>query len=126
QSISVGDAATSESSYTNIGAELGYHFYTGNRGANGFFIGPSLIFQNNSVSTTTNVGGTTQSADSSITSYGAALDLGGQHIFRNGFTIGGGVGVMYLAASAAAANESSTVKVEGVLPRFLFTVGYSF
>jgi hypothetical protein len=61
--------------------------------------------------------------------YGVAFDLGGQHITKGGFTIGGGIGVMYLklASTAAAGTQtSSTLKFEGVLPRFLLTIGYSF
>ncbi len=42
QFISAGDNANG-TKYTNWGAELGYHFYTGSKGANGFFVGPSLV-----------------------------------------------------------------------------------
>lgn len=65
------------------------------------------------------------SAESSISIYGGGVDLGGQHVFRNGFTIGGGGGLMYLTASEKT-TESSLFKVSGVLPRFLFTLGWSF
>lgn len=63
-----------------------------------------------------------------MTIYGGALDLGGQHVTKGGFTIGAGAGVMYLTASnTGSANQtSSTIKISGVLPRFLFTIGYSF
>ena len=128
-STSVGGSSGSvgvETSYTSFGGELGYHFYTGSRGANGFFIGPSLILQQNSVTSKGAAAGASAESSSSITSYGAALDLGGQHVFQNGFTIGGGVGAMYLNASASDSASSSTFKVSGVLPRFLLTAGYSF
>jgi hypothetical protein len=125
QGFSVGDDAN-KTSYTNFGGELGYRFYTGSRGANGFFVGPFVTFISSNASTTATVNGNSTTADSSLSIYGGGVDLGGQHVFRNGFTIGGGAGVEYLKASATAANESSTFKVEGVLPRFLFTVGYSF
>jgi hypothetical protein len=125
QSLSVG-ADPNKSSYTNFGGELGYRFYTGSRGANGFFVGPFVSFMQSNASATTSVAGKTTTADSSISVYGAGVDLGGQHVFQNGFTIGAGAGVQYLKASATASNESSTFKVEGVLPRLLFTVGYSF
>ena len=126
-SVEVG-AGTSkaETSYTTLGGELGYRFYTGNRGANGFFVGPSLFLQNTSSSTTSTAGTTTANADGSTLVYGAILDVGGQHVAKNGFTIGGGVGLMYLVAANAPSATSSTVKFEGVLPRFLFTIGYSF
>ena len=125
QSISVGSGGN-ETSYTNFGGELGYHFYTGERGANGFFIGPSLLVQQMSSTAKSTVGGQTTEANASITVYGAALDLGGQHVTKGGFTIGAGVGAQYLTASNTTTATSSTVKVSGVLPRFLLTVGYSF
>lgn len=121
QSISVGDAPL-KTTYTNFGAELGYRFYTGSRGANGFFVGPFAMFMSSSVKAET---GTT-SAESSISIYGGGLDLGGQHVFRNGFTIGAGAGVMYLTASETNAKDSTFFKVSGVLPRVLFTLGWSF
>jgi hypothetical protein len=31
-------------SLTGFGGELGYRFYTGSKGANGFFAGPSVLF----------------------------------------------------------------------------------
>jgi hypothetical protein len=121
QSISVGDNPPVKTTYTNVGAELGYRFYTGNRGANGFFIGPFATFMSSSLKAETG----SASAESSISIYGGGVDLGGQHVFRNGFTIGGGGGLMYLTASEKT-TESSLFKVSGVLPRFLFTLGWSF
>ncbi len=77
--------------------------------------------------TTATAGNQTSSVEGSFSAYGFAVDLGGQHVFDNGFTIGGGAGVMYLtAADTSSLQSSSTVKVSGVLPRFLFTIGYSF
>ena len=115
QSLSVG-VDGDKTSYTNFGGELGYHFYTGDIGASGFFIGPSLFAMSSNASTSC----------ASIFSYGAALDLGGQYVAKNGFTIGAGAGVMYLAANDTTTATSSSFKVSGVLPRILFTIGYSF
>jgi hypothetical protein len=130
-SLSANDSnGGAKTTYTNFGAELGYHFYSGTKGANGFYVGPSLVLWNSSVSTSASAtaNGNTQNtnASSSIFVYGAALDVGAQHIFDNGFTIGGGAGVMYLTASNTTAASSSSYKVSGTLPRFLFTIGYSF
>jgi len=126
QSIST-EIGSVKSSYTNFGGELGYRFYSGNRGANGFFAGPAFIFQmNNATVEATGLagqGGT--SASSSFTNYGVALDIGGQHIWRNGITLGAGAGVMYLASSEKP-ETSGLVRFEGVAPRFLLTLGYSF
>lgn len=129
QSVSVevgAGPAASKTSYTTFGAELGYRFYTGSRGANGFFLGPAVFVQNTSQEVTVSGGAAGANASSSVLVYGALLDVGGQHVFKNGFTIGGGAGVMYLVASGTTGASSDTVKLEGVLPRFLFTVGYSF
>jgi hypothetical protein len=125
QSISAG-TDQDKTTYTNFGGELGYHFYTGERGANGFFVGPSLLYMRANASSTSNVAGVSSSASSNMDVYGAALDIGGQHITKGGFTIGGGAGVMYLTASSSSTATSSTFKVSGVLPRFLLTIGYSF
>lgn len=121
QSISVGDEPI-KTSYTNFGAELGYRFYTGSRGANGFFVGPFATF----ISSTAKASTATTSAESSISIYGGGVDIGGQHVFRSGFTIGAGGGLMYVTASESNTTESSVFKVSGVLPRFLFTLGWSF
>jgi len=86
-----------------IGTELGYHYYTGNKGANGFYVGPSAILL----------------AGCAIGGCGAgviyALDIGGQHIFDNGFTIGGGLRLFHMPG-----DEKSPV-----YPWPLFTIGYS-
>ncbi len=116
-----------ESSFRYLGGELGYHFYTGNRGANGFFIGPSLVYMNMKVTdkSTTSAGTTETSASSSL--YGVALDIGGQYVAKSGFTIGGGGGVMWVKVKDDTKGTSEpSVKVSGTLPRFLFTIGYSF
>ena len=109
---------------TGFGGELGYRFYTGSSGATGFFIGPSFLLANYTAS----VG----NQSSNFTNMGAAVDVGGQAIIGPGIVIGAGVGIQYtgnlgqtgstdhfpLAANAFAGG--------GVLPRLLFSVGYSF
>ena len=115
-----------KTSYTNFGAELGYRFYTGTRGANGFFVGPFTTLLSSNSTTTMTANGTKTESSSSFFAYGAGLDLGGQHVLKNGITLGAGLGLMYLAASASGGASSSTIKFEGVLPRLLFTAGYSF
>lgn len=128
QFISTGTegSLSGKTSYSNFGAELGYRFYTGSRGANGFFVGPFVTALSSSATTTATINGTKNEASSNFVAYGGGLDLGGQHVFQNGVTIGGGFGLMYLAGGADKGASSSTVKFEGVLPRFLFTAGYSF
>ncbi len=113
-----------KTSYSNYGAEIGYRLFTGSRGANGFFIGPFATYTAYNTETTVNGVG---SGSASFSAYGVGADLGGMHVFDFGLTIGGGVGVMYLRGSGGEGTAtSSTVKVEGVLPRFLLSIGYSF
>ncbi len=66
QSIGTGEGVT-ETKYTNFGGELGYRFYTGNRGANGFFVGPFVTAMTSSVKTPV--------ADSSTFVYGGGVAI---------------------------------------------------
>lgn len=125
QSLSVG-ADNNKTSYTNFGGELGYHFYTGDIGASGFYFGPSLFAMNSNASASVTMNGKSTTASHSIFVYGAAFDVGGQYVAKNGFTIGAGAGAMYLAANDTNTATTSSFKVSGVLPRILFTIGYSF
>jgi hypothetical protein len=110
--------------YFSWGGELGYHFYTGKKGANGFFVGPSFVFTRTTMGTECIDAGCTLEPEIEFTTYGVAVDFGGQHVFDNGFTIGGGGGLMYLKSSASAGG-GSFIKFEGTIPRMLFTIGYS-
>ncbi len=113
--------------FSNFGGELGYRYYTGSRGANGFFLGPFITLI--AAHTKTVLGGIrpTPLVDESTLIYGVGLDLGGQHVFEGGFTIGGGLGFEYLTSKTTSATESSsTFTAKGIAPRFLFTLGWSF
>ena len=58
---------------------------------------------------------------------GAAFDIGVQTVTSSGFTIGGGVGVMYLAYDAAEDFRRIPIGIEPhVLPRLLLAAGWSF
>ena len=110
------------------GVELGYRFYGGHKGANGFYVGPSLILGYNISFPSLVVGG--------------AIDIGAQHIFDNGFTIGAGGGFMFRHSvdKGSASNPSSGGSSENSdndhqvntrtasdfgMFRVLFTIGYS-
>jgi hypothetical protein len=110
--------------FESYGAELGYHFYTGKRGANGFFVGPSFVLTRTKMSSSCADLGCEADPEVDFLSYGVALDLGGQVVFGNGVTLGAGGGLMYLKSSAVA-DGSTTLRFEGSVPRLLFTVGYS-
>jgi len=106
------------------GAELGYRFYTGKKGPNGFFVGPSFLFGSYSSSQT-------GAANQSFTSVGGAIDFGGQAVVGPGITIGGGFGIQYTKTSEDINTEnlnlaSAIIAGGGTRPRFLFSVGYAF
>ena len=120
---------TEKWSFMTLGIDLGYRYYTGKKGANGLFIGPSLVYNY------FNVKWSHEGDNENVFStYGLAIDLGGQHVFDNGLTIGGGAGVRYFGRTATdfppihpevhVASLFATKK--GFSPRILFTLGYSF
>lgn len=110
--------------YSNYGAEVGYRYYTASDRPAGFFIGPTAQYMHVGVSSET--GGTKD--DISYSAYGLGVDLGGKYVADNGFTIGGGLGLAYLKSSvdSSANSGGSLLKFDGVLPRFLFDIGYAF
>jgi hypothetical protein len=96
--------------------EIGARYWTGRRReASGFFVGPSVIYG--------------QTRGEGL--YGLALDTGVQTIFDNGITIGAGIGVQYLTGAVGTSAlevgplESDSKVQRAVLPRLLFSVGYS-
>jgi hypothetical protein len=114
---------------SRAGGELGYRFYTGATGANGLFIGPSFVAMPLAYP---RVGADLRTDVVSFEAYGGAFDVGAQAIVDGGFTIGGGIGVMYLAytppASIAPPPGVSAPKLlePHVLPRLLLAAGWSF
>ncbi len=120
---------TSRGAATRFGGELGYRFYTGREGPNGLFVGISgvampIVYPRVTQDFKTDV--------PSFNAYGGAFDVGVQAITDAGFTIGGGLGVMYLAyAPPASATPPSGVTIPDYpephfLPRLLFSAGWSF
>ena len=128
--VTVGGKDVDAGSLNGFGGELGYRFYTGSKGANGFFVGPSVLFA--SYSQSGGVATTAASASSdSFTSVGGALDLGGQFIIGPGVVVGFGAGLQYTKTSqdidTANLNLASAIIAGGgVRPRILLAVGYSF
>lgn len=121
--------ATMSTSYTDtfsgFGGELGYRFYSGDHGPSGFYIGPSLIA--GAYSESSSLGGDKVS----FTSYGAALDIGGQAMLKSGILIGGGFGLQYTKSSKDFSTGDLPLKAQilaggGVHPRFLFSFGYAW
>ena len=113
---------------SGFGGELGYRFYTGSKGANGFFVGPSFLLASYSQSAPS---GAQTSGSDSFLSYGGAIDLGGQAIIGPGVVLGGGFGLQYTKTSIDIDTEnlnlaSAIIAGGGIRPRFLFLVGYAF
>jgi hypothetical protein len=122
-------AETGSGTPSRPGGELGYRFYTGQRGASGLFVGPSAIAM---PLVQPRLGQDLHGEVVSFTAYGAALDIGVQAITDAGLTIGGGLGVMYLMytpppSPTPPSGVSAPPWIEPhVLPRLLFTAGWSF
>jgi hypothetical protein len=112
-----------------VGGEVGYRFYSGRRGANGFFIGASGVLMPLVLPRVTPE---LKAEPASFYAYGGALDVGIQGITDSGFTIGAGVGAMYLAYNApeSAKLPANVPPVKSLephfLPRVLLAAGWSF
>jgi hypothetical protein len=115
--------------FTGFGTEVGYRFYTGKRGMEGFFIGPSLLLGTYSTSVTAVAGSATGAASTSFTSIGGAVDLGGQAVIGPGVVLGAGFGLQYSSVDKSFADLPLTASIlagGGWRPRFLLSVGYAF
>lgn len=115
-------------SLTGFGGELGYRFYTGSKGMNGFYVGPSFIFAAYSQSAPSNV---PNASSDSFTAIGGAVDVGGQAVIGPGVVVGGGFGLQYTANSKDINTDnlnlaSAVIAGGGVRPRFLLSLGYAF
>jgi hypothetical protein len=117
-----------EDHFSGGGVELGYRFYTGRRGPNGFFVGPSLLLAAYSASHSDITG----SDAKTFTRVGFAIDVGGQAVLSSGFVIGGGFGMQRTWVDGEDDYRgdlplSAEVLVGGgIRPRFLFAMGYAF
>jgi hypothetical protein len=103
--------------------ELGYHYYLGSKGADGIWFGPSVLAHREeaegAASAPLNRSGT-------VHALGGAFDVGGQVIVDGGFTIGAGVGLMYLASLDGPGPEVRAVPTDKLTGRLLCTLGFSF
>jgi hypothetical protein len=116
-----GSSATYDEEFTGFGGELGYRFYTGDRGMNGLFVGISAL------------GGAYHAknpfAEKSFTSFGGAVDVGWQAIVGPGILLGVGGGLQYAKASEEFLDlplSASVIAGSGLRPRLLFSIGYAF
>jgi hypothetical protein len=126
--VGSGSAQYSEA-FTGFAGELGYRFYTGSKGPNGLFVGPSFLAGTYSTSVNSTAGGSTASASTSFQSFGGALDIGGQAVIGPGIVVGGGFGLQYTSVNASFNDLPLTASIiagGGVRPRFLLSAGYAF
>jgi len=117
------------------GAELGYRFYSGALGFDGFFAGPSLLIAKHRLATTTQVSNPPEgfvSESIKFTSVGVALDAGWQWQLGH-FIIGGGIGVRYAKLNEHLRLTSAGTDLlidwsagAGVRPRIAVNLGYAF
>lgn len=117
----LGGGTMGTQAFTGAGTELGYRYYTGTRGMNGIFVGPSLIMG------LYNAG--LPMGNQLFTDVGVAGDIGVQEILWNHVVVGGGVGIEYLQVSHDFGDlpmGPSTIASTGLKPRFLLEAGYGF
>lgn len=119
-----------------VGGELGYRFYTGSRGPNGFFVGSSVIVGRTWTTAKRRVGEDGPLwgrglRDLAVGEYepfwavGGAVDVGAQFLLGPGAVVGFGAGVQYLV-------HDEDVGVSGAFsgltrhfaPRLLLSVGF--
>ncbi|HEY3819727.1 MAG TPA: hypothetical protein VGL81_21310 [Polyangiaceae bacterium] len=119
--IATSGSTTESQTFTGVGGEIGYRYYTGHKGMNGVFVGPSLI------GGIYNAG--LPNGNQPFTNIGVAVDVGLQQIFWNHIVVGGGLGLEYLSVShdfADLPTSPSIIAESGVKPRFLLEAGYAF
>jgi hypothetical protein len=129
--VSVNGQDVDAGALNGFGGELGYRFYTGSKGPNGFYIGPSAIFASYSQSAPSGAAPSGSAGSDSFLSYGGAIDLGGQAVVGPGIVVGGGFGIQYTKTSKDIDTgnlnlASAVIAGGGIRPRFLATVGYAF
>jgi hypothetical protein len=107
-----------------VGGELGYRLYSGSRGTEGLYVGPSLVV------TPLVYPRLTSDMNVELVTFhapGVALDAGVQHVTGIGLTLGGGIGVEYLAYTLPNDPRRLPVPVDAHwLPRVLMAAGWSF
>lgn len=119
--VDIGNNTRQSHTFSGFGGELGYRYYTGHRGPNGVFIGPSIIAGAYNASL--------PAGDQAFTDIGVAADVGVQTLIADHLVIGGGVGVEYLHVAhdfGDLPGPQAQIATSGVKPRLLFDVGAAF
>jgi hypothetical protein len=108
--------------FWGVGGEIGYRYYTEERGPRGFFVGPSFI-----------LGVMTAKAQNGdklgYLDLGGALDVGWQTIIADSVTVSFGVGVQFTAPDKSIPNQQFPADIYAntrVFPRALASIGWAF
>jgi hypothetical protein len=112
-----------------LGGELGYRLYSGKRGADGLFIGGSLVAMPVAYPRLAAIAPGAARATvelARIYGVGGAIDVGAQTVTSWGLTIGGGLGASFLAYDYPNDPSRLPYALPSVLPRLLLQTGYSF
>lgn len=107
--------------FTGFGGEVGYRYYTGHRGLDGVFVGPSLVlgFYNAGL----------PNGDQAFTTLGVAVDAGVKTVIFDNVSVGAGAGIQWVKVSHDfndLPTRSEMAIGAGVKPRILAEVGYAF
>ena len=119
--VTIGDGNVQQQKFSGFGGEIGYRYYTGDRGMDGFFVGPSFIAGAYNASLPQD--------STAFTKIGFAVDAGAQTFIGSNVTVGAGLGLQYTKVSkdfGSQGLESATIASGGLQPRFLASAGYAF
>lgn len=118
------------------GVEVGYRYYTGRRGTNGFFAGASFLFGDyrfkHSVPTLRGTDGSffDGANETDFQSYGGAIDAGYKALLWDTFVVGAGIGAQYtvftLQPDWTKSTREDLVYGSGLRPRVLLEAGGAF
>lgn len=120
--IAMGDNTFRTQSFSGGAVEAGYRYYTGRRGMEGLFVGPSLILGVFNASLV-------NAENQAFTNVGLAVDAGVQTILFDHLTLGAGAGIAYVNVSHNFGDlpmAPSAIAATGFKPRLLAAAGYAF
>jgi hypothetical protein len=110
-----------QQTFSGYGGEIGYRYYTGQRGPRGFFVGPSLMVAS--------MVARAQNGDkTSYVDYGFALDLGYELLVADTVAISLGACVQYTTPSRSIPDQQFPADIYAnsrVFPRAGFALGWA-
>jgi hypothetical protein len=119
--LPISTTTTGSETFSGAGAEIGYRYYSGHRGPNGLFVGPSVILGAYNANLL--------NSNQVFTSIGLAGDVGVQYILFDWLTFSVGAGLQYTQVSHDFSDlpfGASITATGGLKPRLLVAAGYAF